>query len=98
MANLTDIKVPDIGDFKDVAVIEVLVNPGDAIKAEQSLITVESDKAGMERRSSQAGVAKQPRVKLGDKVSEGSVILTLETEAAMAAGQEAPSAAFPAAA
>jgi dihydrolipoamide dehydrogenase len=98
MANLTDIKVPDIGDFKDVAVIEVLVNPGDAIKAEQSLITVESDKASMEVPSSQAGVVKELKVKLGDKVSEGSVILTLETEAAMAAGQEAPSATLPAAA
>ena len=82
---LMDIKVPDIGDFKDVAVIEVLVKPGDTVKAEQSLITVESDKASMEIPSSQAGVVKEMKVKLGDKVSEGSVILSLETEGAGAA-------------
>src|SRR5689334_21375451 len=79
---LVEIKVPDIGDFKDVEVIEVLVKPGDRIAAEQSLLTVESDKASMEIPSSQAGVVKEMRVKLGDKVSEGSVVLTLEAEAA----------------
>src|SRR3982074_3746048 len=84
MANLTDIKVPDIGDFKDVAVIEVLVNPGDAIKAEQSLLTVESDKASMEIPSSQAGVVKEVRVKVGDKVKEGSLVLMVEGGAASA--------------
>ncbi|MFN7135846.1 MAG: biotin/lipoyl-containing protein, partial [Myxococcales bacterium] len=81
-----EVKVPDIGDFKDVAVIEVLVKPGDTVKAEQSLITVESDKASMEIPSSHAGVVREMKVALGDKVSEGSVILLLE-----AAGAEAPS-------
>ena len=68
---IIDIKVPDIGDFKDVAVIEVLVKPGDAIKAEQSLITVESDKASMEIPSSHAGVVKALKVKVGDTVQRG---------------------------
>ncbi|MDO4706540.1 MAG: dihydrolipoyl dehydrogenase [Comamonadaceae bacterium] len=87
-----DIKVPDIGDFKDVAVIEVLVKPGDTVAAEQSLITVESDKASMEIPSSHAGVVKELQVKLGDKVSEGTVILTLEAaEAGASAGAPAPS-------
>jgi len=76
---IIDIKVPDIGDFKDVAIIEVLVKPGDTVKAEQSLITVESDKASMEIPSSAAGVVKELKVALGDKVNEGSVILTLES-------------------
>jgi dihydrolipoamide dehydrogenase len=80
MANPIDIKVPDIGDFKDVEIIEVLVKPGDTIKAEQSLITVESDKASMEIPSSHAGVVRELKVKLGDKVSEGSVVLTLDAE------------------
>ncbi|MBL8307312.1 MAG: dihydrolipoyl dehydrogenase, partial [Rubrivivax sp.] len=92
---LIDIIVPDIGDFKDVAVIEVLVKPGDTIKAEQSLITVESDKASMEIPSSAAGVVKDIKVKVGDKVSQGTVVLTLEAAGAAAA---APAAAAPAAA
>src|SRR6186713_2311283 len=75
---VTEVKVPDIGDFEEVAVIEVLVKPGDTIKAEQSLVTVESDKASMEIPSSQAGVVKELKVKVGDKVSEGSVLLTLD--------------------
>ena len=75
---LIEVKVPDIGDFKEVAIIEVLVKPGDAIKAEQSLITVESDKASMEIPSSHAGVVKELKIKLGDMVSEGSVLLSLE--------------------
>ena len=66
---IVEVKTPDIGDFKDVEVIEVLVKPGDRIKAEQSLVTVESDKASMEIPSSAAGVVKEMRVKLGDKVS-----------------------------
>lgn len=74
------IKVPDIGDFDEVAVIEVLVNVGDTVKAEQSLITVESDKASMEIPSSAAGVVKALAVKVGDKVKEGSVVLTLEVD------------------
>jgi pyruvate dehydrogenase E2 component (dihydrolipoamide acetyltransferase) len=87
-----EIKVPDIGDFKDVEVIEVLVKAGDAVKVEQSLITVESDKASMEIPSSHAGTVKDMRVKLGDKVSEGSVVLLLESEgvAAAAAPKAAP--------
>ncbi|MGD9835330.1 MAG: dihydrolipoyl dehydrogenase [Piscinibacter sp.] len=98
---LIDIKVPDIGDFKDVAIIELLVKPGDTVKAEQSLITVESDKASMEIPSSHAGVVKELKVALGDKVSEGSLILTLEAAGAAstaAAPAPAPSAAAPAAA
>ena len=87
-----DIKVPDIGDFKDVAVIEVLVKPGDKVAAEQSLVTVESDKASMEIPSSHAGVVKEMKVKVGDKVSEGSVLLSMEAEGA---GQAAPSKAAP---
>ncbi len=82
---LVDIKVPDIGDFDEVAVIELLVKPGDAVKAEQSLITVESDKASMEIPSSQAGIVKELKVQLGDKVKEGSVIVVIEGEAAAAA-------------
>jgi pyruvate dehydrogenase E2 component (dihydrolipoamide acetyltransferase) len=78
---LVDIKVPDIGDFDEVAVIELLVKPGDTVKAEQSLITVESDKASMEIPSSQAGVVEEIKVKLGDKVKQGSVIVVLEAAA-----------------
>jgi dihydrolipoamide dehydrogenase len=89
---LIDIKVPDIGDFKDVAIIELLVKPGDTVKAEQSLITVESDKASMEIPSSHAGVVKSLKVKLGDTVSEGSVILSLEAEGAAAAAPAAAAA------
>ncbi|MFZ9656974.1 MAG: biotin/lipoyl-containing protein, partial [Limnohabitans sp.] len=85
---LIDIKVPDIGDFKEVAVIELLVKPGDTVKPEQSLITVESDKASMEIPCSHAGVVKALKVKVGDKVSEGSVVLSLE--AAQGAGSDAP--------
>ena len=81
-ANLIDIKVPDIGDFDEVTVIEVLVKPGDSIKAEQSLITVESDKASMEIPSSSAGVVKEVKVKIGDKVKQGSVVLSLEAKGA----------------
>ena len=90
-----DIKVPDIGDFKDVAVIEVLVKPGDTVKVEQSLLTVESDKASMEIPSSHAGVVKEVKVKVGDTVNEGSVILSLDAEGA-AASAPAPAAPAPA--
>lgn len=95
---LVEIKVPDIGDFSEVAVIELLVKPGDTIAAEQSLITVESDKASMEIPSSHAGVVKELKVALGDKVAEGSIVLVLETtgEAAVpAAAAPAPAAAAP---
>ncbi|WP_120967978.1 dihydrolipoyllysine-residue acetyltransferase [Comamonas sp. lk] len=93
---LTEIKVPDIGDFSEVGVIEVLVKVGDTIKVEQSLLTVESDKASMEIPSSHAGVVKEIKVALGDKVKEGSVIVVLET--AEAAPAPAPAAAAPVAA
>ncbi|MFZ5549402.1 MAG: dihydrolipoyl dehydrogenase [Pseudomonadota bacterium] len=88
-----EVQVPDIGDFKDVAVIELLVKPGDTIKVDQSLITVESDKASMEIPSTHAGVVKEVKVKLGDKVSQGSVLLVLEGEGA---GTAAPAPAAPA--
>jgi len=87
---IIDIKVPDIGDFKDVAIIELLVKPGDSVKAEQSLITVESDKASMEIPSSAAGVVKELKVKVGDTVNEGSVILTLDAAAAPTQAAAAP--------
>jgi pyruvate dehydrogenase E2 component (dihydrolipoamide acetyltransferase) len=82
---LVEVKVPDIGDFKEVEIIEVMVKPGDSIKQEQSLITVESDKASMEIPSSAAGVVKELKVKVGDKVGEGSLILLLEAGASAAA-------------
>ena len=92
---LIDIKVPDIGDFKDVAVIELLVKPGDTVKLEQSLISVESDKASMEIPSSHAGVVKDIKLKVGDTVNEGSVILSLEAagSAATPSAQPSPAAA-----
>ena len=77
-----EVRVPDIGDFKDVAVIELLVKPGDAVKVEQSLLTVESDKASMEIPSSQAGLVRELKVKLGDKVNAGDLIAVLEGTAA----------------
>ncbi len=94
MSQIIEVKVPDIGDFKDVEVIEVLVKAGDTVAKEQSLITVESDKASMEIPSSHAGTVKEMRVKLGDKVSQGSIILALdsaaEAEAAAPAAAPAP--------
>jgi pyruvate dehydrogenase E2 component (dihydrolipoamide acetyltransferase) len=95
---LVEVKVPDIGDFDEVAVIELLVKVGDTVKAEQSLITVESDKASMEIPSSTAGVVKEMRVALGDKVKEGSVVLVVEAagEAAAPASAAAPATAAPA--
>jgi len=92
---IVEVKVPDIGDFKEVEIIEVLVSVGDSIKADQSLITVESDKASMEIPSSHAGVVKELKVKLGDKVGEGSLLLILEAEAGeedAPAAEEAPAA------
>ena len=82
---LVDIQVPDIGDFDEVGVIELLVKVGDTVKAEQSLITVESDKASMEIPSSHAGVVKELRIALGDKVKQGSVIAVVESADAAAA-------------
>jgi dihydrolipoamide dehydrogenase len=96
--SLVEVRVPDIGDFKDVAVIEVLVKPGDTIQVEQSLITIESDKASMEIPSTHAGVVKELKVKLGDKVSEGSLLLMLESQGAAAPTAPAGAARAPAAA
>ena len=78
MSNIIEVKVPDIGNFKDVPVIEVLVQPGDAVKKEDSLVTLESDKATLEVPAPAAGVVKELKLKIGDKVSQGSAILTLE--------------------
>jgi pyruvate dehydrogenase E2 component (dihydrolipoamide acetyltransferase) len=82
---MMDVTVPDIGDFDEVAVIELLVKVGDSVKAEQSLITVESDKASMEIPCSHAGVVKEIQVKLGDKVKQGSVVVVLDVAGAAAA-------------
>ncbi len=83
--SIIEIQVPDIGDFDEVAVIELLVKPGDTVKIEQSLLTVESDKASMEIPSSHAGVVKELKVKIGDKVKQGSVVIMLEAAGAAAA-------------
>jgi dihydrolipoamide dehydrogenase len=87
MAQLVEVKVPDIGDFRDVEVIEILVKPGDSVAKEQSLISLESDKASMEIPAPEAGVVKELIVKLGDKVSQGSLILHLESQDS---GKEVP--------
>src|SRR5947208_1159216 len=87
---IKEVLVPDIGDFSDVPVIEVLVKAGDSVKAEDSLVTLESDKATMDVPSPSAGIVKDVKVKLGDKVSEGSVIVTLEAAAANGAKTASP--------
>ncbi|HEY7239555.1 MAG TPA: dihydrolipoyllysine-residue acetyltransferase [Burkholderiales bacterium] len=89
---MTQVVVPDIGDFKDVAVIEVLVKPGDAVTKEQSLVTLESDKATMEIPSPSAGVVREIKIKMGDKVSKGSPILELEAKDEAARPQPRPEA------
>ena len=94
---IIEVKVPDIGDFKDVAIIELLVKPGDTVRTEQSLVTVESDKASMEIPSSASGIVRELKVGLGDKVSEGSTLLLLETAAEAAAPAPASGAPAPAA-
>ena len=93
---LVEVKIPDMGDFHDVTVIEVLVKVGDTIKKEQSLITVESDKASMEVPSDAAGIVKELRVKVGDKVNQGTVVLVLEGAASTAVEAKAAEAAAPA--
>jgi dihydrolipoamide dehydrogenase len=93
MSQTVEVKVPDIGDFKNIPVIEVLVKPGDAIEKETSLLTLESDKATMEVPSPAAGVVKEVKVKVGDKVSKDSPILTLETAGAEAAMPAPPASA-----
>src|SRR5712664_2362772 len=90
-----EVKVPDIGDFKDVPVIQVFVKPGDEVKAEDPLISLESDKATMDVPSPAAGAVKELRIKVGDRVSEGRVILVLETAGAAAVPQP-PAAGAPA--
>jgi pyruvate dehydrogenase E2 component (dihydrolipoamide acetyltransferase) len=87
---LVEVKVPDIGDFEEIAVIELLVQPGDTIKQEQSLITVESDKASMEIPSTAAGVVKELKVRLGDKVSQGTTVALVEAAAGAAAASPSP--------
>ena len=97
MSNPIDVVVPDIGDFDTVEVIELLVKVGDAVKADQGLITVESDKASMEIPSAQAGVIQSISVKVGDKVKQGSVIMKMAAGSAAAAAPIATPAATPAA-
>ncbi|CAJ0697448.1 dihydrolipoyllysine-residue acetyltransferase [Ralstonia mannitolilytica] len=93
MSQVVEIKVPDIGDYKDVPVIEVLVKAGDTVNAEDSLVTLESDKATMDVPSPKSGVVKEVKVKVGDTVSEGSLVLLLEEQGAAAAPAPAPQAA-----
>ena len=94
MSNIVEVKVPDIGDFTDVPVIDVFVKVGDTIKVDDAIVTLESDKATMDVPSSVAGVVKEVKVKLGDRISEGSVVVLVETGAA--AGAAAPAAPAPA--
>src|SRR5690349_6032318 len=90
--SLVEVKVPDIGDFKDVDVIEVNIKPGDVIEKEQSLLTLESDKASMEVPSDTAGTVKEVRIKAGDKVSQGTVIALVEAQEGAGAKPAAASA------
>src|SRR5687767_14304157 len=92
---MNQVVVPDIGDFKEVEVIEVLVKPGDAVSKEQSLITLESDKATMEIPSPSAGVVRELKLKIGDKVSKGSPILVLDDKGNGEDKEEAPKAEAP---
>ena len=85
MSQLIDIKVPDIGDYKDVPVIEVLVKAGDHVEKEQSIVVLESDKATMDVPSSHSGVVKEVKVKVGDSISEGTIVIVLEESGAVAA-------------
>src|SRR4051812_18092116 len=94
--NTIEVKVPDIGDFKDIPIIEVLVKPGDTIGKEDTLVTLESDKATMDVPSPASGVVRDLKIKVGDKVSEGTVLLTLDSEA-QAKPSEAKAPAAPAA-
>src|SRR5437762_2595609 len=97
MAAVMEVKVPDIGDFKDVPVIEVMVKPSDTVKAEDALVTLESDKATMDVPAPLSGKVQEIRIKVGDKVSEGTLIMTLVTDSAAAApaATPAPPAAMP---
>ncbi|MBU3559154.1 dihydrolipoyllysine-residue acetyltransferase [Polynucleobacter sp. Nonnen-W13] len=98
MSQLIDIKVPDIGDYKDVPVIEVLVKAGDRVEKEQSIVVLESDKATMDVPSSHSGLVKEVKVKVGDSISEGAIVLVLEESGAVAAPAAAQTAAAPASA
>src|ERR671926_226706 len=95
MGELRQVHVPDIGDFKDVPIIEIQVKPGDRVAAEAPLITLESDKASMEVPSPAAGVVKSLAVKLGDKVSAGTPILLLERDGAGSAAEPKPAVSAP---
>src|SRR6266705_2695431 len=90
MSNVIEVKVPDIGDFSDVPVIDLFVKVGDSIKVDDAICTLESDKATMDVPSSVAGVVKEVLVKLGDKVSEGAVLIKVESGAAAGAAAPAP--------
>jgi pyruvate dehydrogenase E2 component (dihydrolipoamide acetyltransferase) len=96
MSQIIEIKVPDIGDYKDVPVIEVLVKAGDKVEKEQSIVVLESDKATMDVPSSHSGIVKEVKVKIGDNLSEGSVVITLEEGTATSAAAPAPVASAPA--
>src|SRR5262245_53192941 len=98
MGSLRDVLVPDIGDFKNIPVIEVLVKPGDTVKPEDALISLESDKATMEVPAPFGGVIKEMKIKLGDKVSEGTAILSIEVGDAAPAAEAPKAAPAPAAA
>ncbi|MDP2239658.1 MAG: dihydrolipoyl dehydrogenase [Burkholderiales bacterium] len=98
MSQLIEVKVPDVGDFKNIPVIEVLVKPGDTVNPEDSLVTLETDKATMEVPSPAAGVVKELKVKVGDKVSQGSLILVLEASEAAEKTEPAPATTTPASA
>src|SRR5881628_2543195 len=87
---MTQVKVPDIGDFKDVPVIEVMVKPGDTVKPEDALVTLESDKATMDVPAPLGGVVRDIAVKVGDKLSEGSLVLTIVTDSAQASSAPSP--------
>ena len=95
-AGIAEVRVPDIGDFKDVPVIEIMVKPGDAVKAEDALVTLESEKATMDVPAPLSGKVQEIRIKVGDKVSEGTLIMTLVTDSAAVSKAAAPTAAAPA--
>ena len=98
MSNTIEVKVPDIGDFKDIPVIEIMVKPGDHVSAEDPLLSLESDKATLEVPAPSAGTVKELRIKVGDKASKGTLILMLDADAADAADAPAATTAIPAAA
>ncbi|HYK15004.1 MAG TPA: biotin/lipoyl-containing protein, partial [Burkholderiales bacterium] len=96
MSKLVEVKVPDIGDFKNIPIIEILVKPGDNVQPEDPLIALESDKATMEVPSPAAGVIKELKVKVGDKVSQGTLVLTLDAESSAEPAAASASAPAPA--